>query len=54
MPHFETGKYAFFVWSAYGITALVFAILIVSSLNHSRRWKKKAQDLIGKPELARK
>jgi heme exporter protein D len=54
MLHLETGKYAFFVWSAYGITAAVFAILIASSLNHARRWKKKAQDLSGKAELARK
>jgi heme exporter protein D len=50
MPSFETGKYAFFVWTAYGITALVFVILIATALNHSRRWKKKAQELIGKQE----
>jgi len=45
MLNLETGKYAFFVWSAYGITAAVFLILILSSLNHARRWKKKAQEL---------
>ena len=47
MLHLETGKYAFFVWSAYGITALVFAILIASSLNHARRWKKRYEELSG-------
>ncbi len=48
MLHLETGKYAFFVWSAYGITAVVFVVLIASSLNHSRRWKKKAEELTRK------
>ena len=48
MPSLETGKYAFFVWTAYGITALVFLVLIVASLNHSRRWKKKLQELARK------
>jgi heme exporter protein D len=54
MLNLETGKYAFFVWSAYGITALVFLILIAASLNHARRWKARAVDLAGKAELARK
>jgi len=48
MLHLDTGKYAFFVWSAYGVTALVFAILIAGSLNHARRWKAKAGELAGK------
>jgi heme exporter protein D len=48
MLNLETGKYAFFVWSAYGITGAVFLILILSSLNHARRWKKKAQELAPK------
>ena len=30
MIHWETGKYAFFVWTAYGVTAGVFAILKVA------------------------
>lgn len=45
MLHLDTGKYAFFVWSAYGITAFVFVVLIAASLNHSRRWKKRAEEL---------
>jgi heme exporter protein D len=48
MLHLDTGKYAFFVWSAYGITAVVFAILIVGALNHSRRWKARAEALTRK------
>lgn len=35
--------YAAYIWPAYGVTAAVFAILIVASLAHARRWKKKAE-----------
>ena len=28
MLHFETGKYAAYVWPAYGLTALMFVVLI--------------------------
>ena len=48
MLNLETGKYAFFVWSAYGITAGVFLILIAASLNHARRWRKRAEELTRK------
>jgi heme exporter protein D len=41
--HLETGKYAFFIWTAYGLSALVFVVLIAASLNHARRWKKRAE-----------
>ena len=39
------GKYAVFIGPAYAITVLVYLILIVSSLAHTRRWKKKAEEL---------
>jgi len=45
MLHLETGKYAFYVWSAYGLTAAVFAAMIVGSIAHSRRWKARAEAL---------
>jgi heme exporter protein D len=48
MPDLSAGKYAAFVWPAYGLTALVFTILIVGALAHARRWKKRAQELSGK------
>ena len=48
MPHFETGKYAFFIWTAYGITAGVFVLMIVGSLAHARRWKARAEALARK------
>lgn len=46
MPH--PHDYAAYIWPAYGITALVFAILIASSLTHARRWRKRAEELSGK------
>jgi heme exporter protein D len=45
MLHLETGKYAFYVWTAYGVTALVFAAMIAGALAHSRRWKARAEAL---------
>jgi heme exporter protein D len=42
------GKYAAYIWPAYGITALTFAILIGASLAHARRWRRRAEDLAGK------
>jgi heme exporter protein D len=37
--------YAAYIWPAFAITAVVFAGLIVSSLSHARRWKKRAEEL---------
>jgi len=48
MPHFETGKYAFFIWTAYGITAAVMVAMIATSLAHARRWKARAEALARK------
>jgi heme exporter protein D len=48
MLNLETGKYAFYIWTAYGLTAAVFALMIVGSLAHARRWKARAQALSGK------
>ena len=42
------GKYAAFIWPAYGITALSFAIMIGASLAHARRWRKRFEDLARK------
>jgi heme exporter protein D len=42
------GKYAAFIWPAYGITALVVAVLIFGALNHARRWRRRAEALAGK------
>ena len=39
------GKYDAFIWPAYGITALVFLILILGALNHARRWRRRVEAL---------
>jgi heme exporter protein CcmD len=41
----DLGKYATFVLTAYGLTAAVFAVLVVGALAHARRWKRKAEEL---------
>jgi heme exporter protein D len=40
MLDFDAGKYAPFVWPAYGLTALVFAVLIADTLARARRWRR--------------
>jgi heme exporter protein CcmD len=41
----DLGKYASFILTAYGLTAAVFAVLIVGALAHARRWRRKAEQL---------
>jgi heme exporter protein D len=48
MLDLDPGKYAAFVWPAYVLTALVFALLIASSLLHARRWRRRAEELARK------
>jgi heme exporter protein CcmD len=43
MLDFHAGKYAVFVWTGYGITAAVFALLIGDSLIRARRWRRAVQ-----------
>jgi heme exporter protein D len=40
---FDAGKYAIFVWPAYGLTVLVFVVLIAQSLASARRWRKAVE-----------
>ena len=48
MLNFETGKYAFYIWTAYGLTFAVFAAMIIGVLLHSRRWKQRYEALARK------
>jgi len=41
---FDMGKYAAYVWPAYGAVAVVFAWMVADSLVRARRWKRKAED----------
>ncbi len=40
MLDFDAGKYALFVWPAYGLTGLMFVVLIADSLVRARRWRR--------------
>jgi heme exporter protein CcmD len=48
MLNFETGKYGFFIWTAYGLTIAVFAAMIVGVILKSRRWKQRYEALTRK------
>ena len=48
MPDFDFGKYAVYIWPAYGLTAAVFAGLVASTLGHARKWKRRAEELGGR------
>jgi len=45
MLDLDAGKYAMFVWPAYGVSAIAFIGMIAMSLGFSRRWRKRAEDL---------
>jgi heme exporter protein D len=40
MLDFNAGKYGPYVWPAYAVTALIFAVMIADSLVRARRWRK--------------
>ncbi len=42
-PNLEVGRYAVFIWPAYGITALTLLALLADSLLRARRWRKAAE-----------
>lgn len=43
MLDLDAGKYAAFVWPAYGLTALVFLGMIVFTLHQAAHWRRRAQ-----------
>jgi heme exporter protein D len=43
--HLDAGKYAVYVWPAYGVTAIIFAGMIIDSLARARRWRRRAEQL---------
>jgi heme exporter protein D len=43
MLDFDAGRYAAFVWPAYAITLATFVGMIVASLAHARRWRRRAE-----------
>ncbi len=48
MTHLDilhVGKYATFIGAAYGISVMVFAGMVWTTLAKARRWRKRAQAL---------
>jgi heme exporter protein D len=45
MLDLDMGKYAAFVWPAYGLTTLVLGWMVVSSLVRARRYRREAERL---------
>jgi len=41
--HFDAGKYALFLWPAYGLSAATLIGLIAESLLRSARWRREAE-----------
>jgi heme exporter protein D len=41
--HLDAGKYALYLWPAYGISAVVILGLIGESLWRARRWRREAE-----------
>lgn len=40
---FDAGKYALYVWGAWGATAVVFLWMIADSCLRTRRWRRRAE-----------
>jgi heme exporter protein D len=36
-------RYAAFVWPAYGVTALIFAWMLIDTVLRARRWRRLAE-----------
>ena len=41
----SAGKYAAFIWPAYGVSALGFVWMIIDTLARARRWRRQAERL---------
>ncbi|MDO1558949.1 heme exporter protein CcmD [Brevundimonas sp. 2R-24] len=45
MPDFDMGRYAAFVWPAWGISLIVLGALAARALIAARRWRREAEKL---------
>lgn len=43
MLDFDAGKYAPYVWTAYGLTAAIFGLMVADTLARARRWRRRAE-----------
>jgi heme exporter protein D len=42
MIHLDAGRYALYVWPAYGLSAVVLVLITAESLAGARRWRRRA------------
>ena len=40
---FDAGKYAFYIWGAFGVTGAVMLWMIADSCLRTRSWRRKAE-----------
>jgi heme exporter protein D len=43
MLHLSAGKYALYLWPAYGLSAVVLTALVGETLMSARRWRQAAE-----------
>ena len=43
VPNLDVGRYAVFIWPAYGVSALVLGGLVIDSLMRAARWRRAAE-----------
>ena len=43
MLHLDAGKYAAYLWPAYGLSVLVLGGLVIDSLARARKWRRAAE-----------
>ncbi len=41
--HFEAGRYALYLWPAYGLSAVTLLGLVAQTLWRARRWRRRAE-----------
>jgi heme exporter protein D len=41
----HAGRYAAFIWPAYGVSAAAFAWMIIDTLARARRWRRRVEAL---------
>ena len=43
MLDFDAGKDAIFVWTAYGLTAAIFVLMVADTLVRAWRWRRRVR-----------
>ncbi len=41
--HLDAGKYALYLWPAYGLSVIVIGALVIESLLRAARWRRAAE-----------